>query len=331
YPMRPHQGSLLAIPLALSLAVACIPKRHPADAVPHQIGGNPIAGETLYVDPNTAARHTAENWRSSRPADAAAMDKIANQAAAEWLGEWSGNVRNYAKQRVSIISKAGALPVFIAYDAPDRDCGQYSAGGADNTSEYLQWIADLGNGIGEHKAVVILEPDLLGLIEKCTASNAQASRYAMLREAVKTLKAYPKLVLYLDAGNPNWIAAPDMAKRLQNAGIEYADGFSLNVSNYVDTPANLAYGKAISALLGGVHFVIDTSRNGNGAPEDKAWCNPPGRALGLRPTANTGEPLCDAFLWLKRPGESDGACNGGPRAGDFWPVQALDLAKGARW
>jgi endoglucanase len=259
------------------------------------------------------------------------MDKIASQSAAEWLGEWSGNVRDFVKGRVGMITKAGALPVFIAYDAPDRDCGQYSAGGADSTSEYLKWIADVGNGVGERKAVLILEPDLLGLIDKCTAANAQQTRYDMLREAVKTLKAYPKLVLYIDAGNPNWIPAPEMAKRLQNAGLEYADGFSLNVSNYVGTPENLAYGKALSSLTGGAHFVIDTSRNGNGAPEDKAWCNPPDRALGLRPTFNTGEPNCDAFLWLKRPGESDGTCNGGPRAGDFWPVSALALAKGAKW
>jgi endoglucanase len=329
--MNRLRSLVLAALFALPLASACIPKRHAADAVPHKIGPNPLAGATLYVDPNTAARHIADSWRSSRPEDAAAMEKIATQPAAEWLGEWSGNVRNFVKQRVSVISKAGALPVFIAYDAPDRDCGQYSAGGADNSSEYLQWIADLGNGIGEHAAVVILEPDLLGLIEKCTAGNAQQARYDMLRQAVKTLKAYPKLVLYIDAGNPNWVPAADMAKRLTNAGLEYADGFSLNVSNYVGTEENLAYGKALSELTGGAHFVIDTSRNGNGAPADKAWCNPPGRALGVRPTVSTGVPNCDAFLWLKRPGESDGTCNGGPRAGEFWPVSALALAKGAKW
>ncbi len=329
--MKLRHSFLPSALLGLALANACIPKRHAVDAVPHKIGGNPLSGATLYVDPNTAARHTADNWRSSRPEDAAAMDKIASQPAAEWLGEWSGNVRDFVKGRVNMITKAGALPVFIAYDAPDRDCGQYSAGGADSRSDYLKWIADVGNGVGERKAVLILEPDLLGLIEKCTAANAQESRYAMLREAVRTLKAYPKLILYIDAGNPNWVPAPDMAKRLQNAGLEYADGFSLNVSNYVGTPENLAYGKELSSLTGGAHFVIDTSRNGNGAPADKAWCNPPDRALGLRPTANTGAPNCDAFLWLKRPGESDGTCNGGPRAGDFWPVSALALAKGAKW
>ena len=41
----------------------------------------------------------------------------------------------------------------------------------------------------------------------------------------------------------------------------------------------------------------------------------------------TGEPLVDGYLWLKRPGESDGACNGGPKAGDFWTDRAIDFGE----
>ncbi|MEU6668005.1 glycoside hydrolase family 6 protein [Streptomyces sp. NPDC046727] len=99
------------------------------------------------------------------------------------------------------------------------------------------------------------------------------------------------------------------------------------------------------------HFVIDTSRNGRGAwaPEPgkysgdpEAWCNAPGRGLGPRPTADTGVPLVDAYLWIKIPGESDGSCTrntGGtidpeygivdPPAGAWWPDQAHTLARNA--
>ncbi|AKN71712.1 glycoside hydrolase [Streptomyces sp. PBH53] len=99
------------------------------------------------------------------------------------------------------------------------------------------------------------------------------------------------------------------------------------------------------------HFVIDTSRNGLGAwtPEPgkytgdpEAWCNAPGRGLGPRPTADTGVPLVDAYLWIKVPGESDGSCTrntGGaidpeygivdPPAGAWWPDQAHALARNA--
>ena len=34
-----------------------------------------------------------------------------------------------------------------------------------------------------------------------------------------------------------------------------------------------------------------------------------------------------AYLWVKRPGESDGPCNGGPSAGQWWPEYALGLAQ----
>jgi endoglucanase len=106
-----------------------------------------------------------------------------------------------------------------------------------------------------------------------------------------------------------------------------AQGFSLNVSNFNATSDEVAYGESISARIGGKHFVIDTSRNGNGS--DGQSCNPPGRALGTPPTAATGYPLVDAFLWIKIPGESDGPCQGGPPAGTWWPAYALELAEDA--
>ncbi|RFU84683.1 glycoside hydrolase [Streptomyces triticagri] len=96
------------------------------------------------------------------------------------------------------------------------------------------------------------------------------------------------------------------------------------------------------------HFVTDSSRNGRGLwippdgkytdPED--WCNPPDRGLGARPTLRTGDPLQDARLWIKTPGESDGRCLRGtdgpedpergtvdPEAGEWFPQQALELVE----
>lgn len=118
-----------------------------------------------------------------------------------------------------------------------------------------------------------------------------------------------------------------MARRLRRAGVGRARGFAVNVANFRTTPESIAHGRRISAALGGVPFVIDTSRNGAGPATDGAWCNPPGRALGSVPTVNTGDPRVDAFLWVKRPGESDGTCEGGPDPGTFWPEYAIGLAQ----
>jgi len=76
--------------------------------------------------------------------------------------------------------------------------------------------------------------------------------------------------------------------------------------------------------------VIDTSRNGRGpytGPDAPQWCNPPGRALGRHPTLDPGLAGIAAYLWIKDPGVSDGTCNGGPPAGDYWPRYALSLAE----
>jgi endoglucanase len=81
----------------------------------------------------------------------------------------------------------------------------------------------------------------------------------------------------------------------------------------------------ISQDTGGRHFVIDTSRAG-GSVAAGQWCNPAGAKIGTSPTASTGQPAVDADLWIKGVGESDGTCNGGPAAGQFWLSYALSLA-----
>lgn len=82
---------------------------------------------------------------------------------------------------------------------------------------------------------------------------------------------------------------------------------------------NARYNSLLGTTQATTHFVIDTSRNARGPwagtsahpasnDDTEAWCNPPGRGAGARPTANTGQALVHAYLWIKLPGESDGLC-----------------------
>jgi len=288
-------------------------------------GRNPLAGRRLYVDPNSTAQRQAETLRRSRPQDAALIDRIARQPTARWIGDWASDVGREVNSAVSTITGAGALPVFVAYNIPGRDCGLYSAGGARGSDAYRNWIRAFAGGIRGRNALVILEPDALPGMD-CLNGDRQRDRMALIADAVRTLKAQRALV-YIDAGHARWHTAETMAQRLRQAGIAQADGFSLNVSSYINNAANIAYGERLSRLLGGKHFLIDTSRNGIGAERD--WCNPRGQALGVVPTTNTNHPLIDAFLWVKQPGESDGTCNGGPRAGSWWNEMAVELSRAA--
>jgi endoglucanase len=120
-----------------------------------------------------------------------------------------------------------------------------------------------------------------------------------------------------------------MASLLEKVGIDSIRGFSTNVSNFNPTADERDYAEELSGLVGGAHYVIDTSRNGAGSNGD--WCNPSGRALGATPLTERARGAMDANLWIKAPGESDGSCNGGPPAGEWWPEGLAELARNAGW
>ncbi|HEX6034168.1 MAG TPA: glycoside hydrolase family 6 protein, partial [Anaerolineales bacterium] len=304
-----------------------------------------------------------------------------------------------------------------------------------SVEEYIAWIDGFAAGIGDKPAVVILEPDGLGIIpwyttidgvqEWCKPAEANpataaSDRFLMLNYAVDAFAALPNVNVYLDGTHSAWLNVGDASHRLLQADVQNADGFYLNVSNYQFTANSVEYGTWISKCItyvtavnpgdysscgnqywnGGpatnwngtamdryqewrsepysgnpadlawntvginsrydlilgstqptTHFVIDTSRNGQGAwqppsyPDPQDWCNPPDRGLGLRPTADSGIALLDAYLWVKIPGESDGECTRGlgpagetvdpewglidPPAGAWFPEMALKLAQNA--
>ena len=383
----------------------------------------------FYVPkPNHGAlEQIADLTSSGQKSDANLIKKMIETSHAIWFtGGTPKTVMQDVRNTVLRAADKGTVPILVAYNIPFRDCSQYSAGGASSVEAYEAWIDGFAAGIGNGKAVVILEPDGLGIIpwynpfadrdswvtnpnyEWCQPDNADpataaSDRFEMLKYAVHTLKAHTNVSVYLDATHSGWLGAGDAADRLIQAGVNDADGFFLNVSNYVVNERLEKYGAWVSKCIAFAsnpaswgnghtewcgsqyfpanpndfstwvltdqkyanevesqtwwysesilkHFVIDTSRNGQGPwtppshPEGDAqdWCNPPDRGLGFQPTANTGNTLIDAFLWIKIPGESDGQCyrwTSGPLdpvrdmqdppAGQWFPEMALELVHNA--
>jgi hypothetical protein len=291
----------------------------------------PFEGRSLYVDPYSNARREAAAARGGGDEDTARLfDRIGDRSQADWFGDWfsTGTVRKAVRDRVATITGADAYPVLVLYAIPDRDCDQYSGGGLGSFEAYLDWVREVAAGIGGQPAAVMLEPDSVALMD-CLTSTQRSQRLAALREAVSILTASGEVAVYLDGGHSHWHSARLMADRLTEAGVAGARGFALNVANFRSTDDEMAYGRAVSDRLGGgAHFVVDTSRNGQGPHPDDEWCNPAGRGLGLTPrTQDTGDARADALLWIKRPGESDGECGRGePAAGQWWADYALGLA-----
>ncbi|HMB25103.1 MAG TPA: glycoside hydrolase family 6 protein [Anaerolineales bacterium] len=434
-------GHILAVGvLLLALLVsASVPA---ASAKTGREHGKPQPPTRFYVPkPNHGAlEQIADLLRHHNKADAKLIGRMIATPQAVWFTAGTpAEVRKDVKKTVKLAAAQHAVPVLVAYNIPFRDCAQFSAGGATTVAEYEAWIDAFAAGIGKARAVVILEPDGLGIIpwytnldgslEWCQpaeadAETAAADRFAMMNYAVDALKAKPNVSVYLDGTHSGWLNVGDVSNRLVQAGVERANGFFLNVSNYQYSANQVQYGTWISSCIayatavapgdfagcpnqywnGGplpahiaqvwgewngvamdkfgewsdtaaeqaldssgvnqryanmlgstvptAHFVIDSSRNGQGPwnpttsyPDPQDWCNPPDRGLGLRPTADTSVELLDAYLWVKIPGESDGECTRGlgpggetvdpewglidPAAGTWFPEMALDLVHNA--
>ena len=289
-------------------------------------------GKTLYVDPESDTQKKAKDWIADNPEDSSTLNKLITQPLANWYGGWNTDVRGDVDRYVSQATATSQMPVLVAYNIPNRDCGSYSAGGVANRQAYASWTSEFAQGIGNRDAIVLLEPDALAALD-CLSKSAQADRIDMIRESVATLKSLTHAKVYIDAGHPEWQSASIMATRLKQAGIADADGFSLNVSNFTSTDKNIEYGKELSRKTNNAHFVIDTSRNGSGSTPDLEWCNPSDVKAGIAPTLSTGKELVDAYLWVKAPGGSDGTCGDpqlgttAPSAGEWWPQYALKILR----
>jgi endoglucanase len=424
----------LLVVSALLAALALVAPALAASGATPGHGGHDRGTQFYVPKPNhDAVEQIAKLTSQGRKADAALIRAIISTPTAVWVE--SGSPKQ-AEQQVRQVTHQAAgkktVPILVLYNIPFRDCAQYSAGGATSVSEYKAWVDAVARGIGSRAAIIALEPDSLGIIpwyttidgqqEWCQPAEANpqtaaAERFEMLNYAVDTLKALPNTRVYLDGTHSAWLNVGDITDRLLKAGVQKADGFFLNASNYQWTPNLVQYGTWISSciayvtevkpgdfgscgnqywsggpannwtgvaldpalvwsdtaespyantaginsryasILGDVepatHFIIDTSRNGQGTwtptgeqaswPDPQTWCNPPGRGIGLRPTADTGNSLVDAYVWIKVPGESDGQCSRGlgsgnnvvdpiwgrvdPAAGAWFPEQALELAK----
>jgi endoglucanase len=334
---RPRRGWLMAgtaaaVAVVTALGIAACSSGSDEGGAP---GGDPAvapAASEFWVDPGSAAARQIEQWRSEgRTDEAAALEKIARQPVAIWPTGETGGVEGEVAGVVSQAREAGRTPVLTAYNIPNRDCGLYSSGGAENDDAYRDWLEAFARGMGGTRSVVVLEPDALPqTLTNCEGEGEQEGREELLAEATRTLTRAGGEV-YIDAGNPGFVTdVGKLADGLRKSGVGDAAGFALNVSNFMTTEQVQDYGNRLSDILGGARYVVDTSRNGNGTyngSEQPTWCNPPGRALGSPPTRDTGDPQVAAYLWIKEPGDSDGDCRGAPPAGDFWPQYALDLAR----
>lgn len=232
--------------------------------------------------------------------------------SSQFFGHSTGMWLNGSEDDLKIVQRSidaadDDAPVFVIYFSPTKDSSNPSS---DEIEEYFKQNARIAEIIGNKRAIIILEPDLLCL----SANNTEllGLNKEILEQVVKIYKiSASQTRVYIDAGHSNWHSVDKMVRILKGSGIELADGFSTNVSNYQETENEIRYAQRLAKRFQGKRFVIDTGRNGNGPGQSRNgapyWSDPIGVTTGNVPTFITDYEGLDGYLWIKPPGEADGS------------------------
>jgi endoglucanase len=335
-------------------------------ALPNPPGSNPLTGANFFVDGpahGAAAGGVASalgidpkglpndlSWAQFKQDHASAiaanpqarlLAKLADQPEANRFSLYSqggGPGAIYAQVHKivcdNMAADPGSIPIFTTFFL-------YQAGYCETTSKILahrptfeRQINEMARGIDRRPAVMLLELDAVGASRCMERTGALRYWEADIRYEIDKMAALPHTVVYVEGGYADSNDPRYTARVLNAVGIGKIRGFFTNDTHEDWTINEVRWGERVSRLTHGADFIVNTASNGQGPlipanrvrSGNEVLCNPPGRGVGPPPLVNPGYPSVDAFLWTAPPGNSSGACNGGPAAGTFWPAKAAAMS-----
>jgi tRNA A-37 threonylcarbamoyl transferase component Bud32 len=293
----------------------------------------PLAPDTRFFvpPPNPAAiQQIAAFVKSNAVREAAMITAIAAIPQAVWFAKGTPEeVQSAVGHPIVRAVHDRSLPVLVAYNRPYRDCAGFSAGGAKDSATYQAWLEGLARGIGNERALLILEPDGLGILPyntsldgafdwcKPTVTDARGNTvpapgatadeiYAQSNRAVATLrKLAPNALVYLDGAHAGWLPVGEAAYRLYRGGVLETQGFAVNVSNSPLCQPTHARGLGRQERVGANGSVVCEERS-RGLDLDRACPlrdrHGPQRARAPRCHSLCGRAVCPARCGHPRPG-----------------------------
>ena len=137
-PFSQYKLTRLAATAALTLVFAGAGTR--AFAVAGTENGKALAPNTRFYTPPPAAGSEQQALALLKSGDlggAVLIAKMELTPQAVWLtGGTPEQVQTMVAQTMKAAAARNTVPLFVIYNIPGRDCGSYSAGGAENTADY---------------------------------------------------------------------------------------------------------------------------------------------------------------------------------------------------
>jgi endoglucanase len=345
YPQRVGSPSRALLTIEADDTISTAPRdtANPLGLTPPPPAGDPLRGARFYVNPSqTIAGTVASRIRHKEPKAAEMLSAISSQPESKRFGSWNDRpgyvVAKYLSE--AFHDDPGAIPLLATYRLHHVTCHRVSDS-AKEADAYKRWYSDFANGIGNQRVVVFYEIDAL-ITAPCLSGKGLAVRVGEMRSAIDSLSKLPHAVVYVDAGASDAHHPAFIASLLRKVGVHKIEGFFTNSTHHNRTTKEIRYATGLSRATGGKHYVVNTAVNGKGAlrPHSRVKfgnsirCNPRGRGLGPRPTAEVPPqfPHLDGLFWIGNPGRSAGNCGtsrNAPPTGTFWLDYALMLIRNA--
>jgi endoglucanase len=238
--------------------------------LPHAPRANPLAGMRWGVYTGPFYNSIFPEYQRARGRNRRLLAKIALRPLMPLFGDWYPDSQATSVARDFIQSTTGGDPAVLSQVAIFRldpwegaACpnGSWSAA---NQSSYRTWVDGFAAGIGASRVALVVQPDLPFAV--CAPSKVPLE---LVNYATRRFNALPYTTVYVDAGARYFPAFNQAVSMLEQAGIRYARGFSLNTTEYDTTGSEIEYGARLVRALAAAgyrnkHFVVSTTENGAG-------------------------------------------------------------------
>ena len=287
---------------------------------------NPLAGERLFLNSDTQAAADVQGLQNENPELANRLKAISESPQAIWLTTGGQETKRRVARAMKASGSSKSVPVFVAYNIPARDCGSFSAGGAKGAKAYSRFVATIAKTIGRRRAAVVMEPDAIAGLD-CLSKKKQRARLALIKKSVRTLEKRPKLAVYIDAGHSVWKPGQHDGEAPASRPASPRPTASRSTSRTTTARRTRSPSARGSARRPRASTSSSTPAATARAPRrtTSGATRPAARSANGRGPPTPASKRVDALLWIKAPGESDGTCNGGPPAGEWWRDYALGL------
>ena len=313
--------------------------------------GNPIA-RVAWKPYEGSADSLWNAYASAGGRRRALLGRLALKPRALFIGHWIGSSQIGAvAQEVVQDTQRGdpnALAQFGTFELSPWE-GAWSGAGQWNVPDSERWYKELAAGIGQARALVVLQIDLPFAARTSNRQPETIDAYG-----TKVLSANPHTTVYIDAGAYGWLSPAQQGALLISNGIRHARGFSVNDTQYGSMSEELEYGAQLVSYLDshgvtGKHFLVNTAQNGqpylagqvsvpsNDTPRCASQSQTLCQRTGIPPTTDVANPRwhlsrgdaaiakrdVDAYVWASQPWN----VNGGPFDLSF----ALKLAANGKY